>query len=127
VPAYDKWHGSGGLVRVLLKLLRVALVCGALVIVAIPANASPRKHAHHSVHLTWQPVRTGEKIVGYNIYRSNDGDAKLRKLNASPVSKPEYDDGTVKSGVTYLYVVKSVDAKGVESGPSNQIRLSVPR
>ena len=47
-------------------------------------------------------------------------------MNALPIPKPEYDDAAVRSGATYLYVVKSVDKKGVESGASNKFQITVP-
>lgn len=113
----------GSFSRGLLNVFGAALACS----IALPASAQPHHTPHHSVHLAWQPGNASSKTIGYNVYRSIDGHEKFRKLNASPVPKPKYDDMTVRSGVTYLYIVKSVNAKGVESGPSNQIRLSVPR
>ncbi|HEY2859558.1 MAG TPA: fibronectin type III domain-containing protein, partial [Terracidiphilus sp.] len=82
---------------------------------------------HHAVYLDWHPPdHSPVEIAGYNIYRSRDGEATFHKLNTSPVRKPKYVDKTVQSGMTYRYQVKSVDKKGVESGPSNQITLKVP-
>jgi fibronectin type 3 domain-containing protein len=65
-------------------------------------------------------------VAGYNIYRSTGGGGSFSKLNASPNSQASYTDSAVQSGTTYMYEVKSVDANGAESGPSNQITLSVP-
>jgi fibronectin type 3 domain-containing protein len=113
----------GNISRVLFHVICITLACPG-----VSASPQPDRHQakHHSVHLTWQPGNAGTVVVGYNIYRSSAGQEHFRKLNASPVPKPVYDDKTVRSGMTYLYVVKSVDAKGKESGPSNEIRMSVP-
>jgi hypothetical protein len=115
--------------RVLINLMCIAVVCSTLFAVAAPsAHATPGNgnRKKHSIHLTWEPNKTGNAVVGYNIYRSRDGGQHFRKLNRSPVPKPEFDDKKVRRGQTYLYVVKGVDANGVESLPSNQIKLSVP-
>jgi len=118
-----------------LASLRLTL---ASVVVLLMANIGViRSHAEvtgvapsrpHQIHLTWAaPVSSSKPILGYNIYRSSDGGKTFSKRNSSPVVKPDYTDTGVKSGRTYLYVVRSVDGTGAESGPSNQIRLTVPK
>jgi fibronectin type 3 domain-containing protein len=95
--------------------------------IAQDAHVQKSHGGRHSFHLSWQgPQRSKDKVAGYNIYRSADGGKKFRKLNEIPVPQPEYDDTTVRRGKTYLYRVKSVDAMGVESGPSNEITLKMP-
>ena len=80
----------------------------------------------HEVDLNWNaPSSSPDPVAGYNIYRSSDGKSFTR-LNSSPESQASYADNNVQSGATYVYEVKSVDASGVESGPSNQITLSIP-
>jgi hypothetical protein len=117
------------------------LLIPMLVCIVVPAMAFPgldaskgqttRTHAgarrHHSIHLNWHaPVNSPKPVVGYNIYRSIDGGKSFRKINTLPVRKTEYDDLMVRHGTTYFYFVKSVGKKGVESGPSNTIQLTVP-
>ena len=109
----------------------MACVAVALPGLAFAKDQSAQAHAgrsqHHTIHLAWHPPANSRKpAAGYNIYRSSDGGKSFSRVNASPIPKPEYDDATVRSGATYLYVVKSVDKNGVESGPSNKIRISVP-
>jgi fibronectin type 3 domain-containing protein len=113
----------------------LALAACTAVLATVPvryANAqdvhTPQDDAkHHAVHLSWQgPQSSSDKMTGYNIYRSAEGETKFRKLNVTPVRRPKYDDRTVQHGGKYLYRVKSVDAKGVESGPSNGIWMTVP-
>lgn len=81
----------------------------------------------HEIDLSWNaPSSSADPIAGYNVYRSTDGGTSFTKLNASPESDVAYTDSAVQSGTTYVYQVKSVDASGVESAPSNQISLAVP-
>jgi hypothetical protein len=82
---------------------------------------------HHEIHLRWNAPRTSaDPIAGYNVYRSSDGGKTFSRVNTSADVRPDYNDKTVATGTTYIYMVKSVDKNGRESGPSNQIRLTVP-
>ena len=109
-----------GLSRLLLCL---ALICAA----SSTLLTGCKKFRHHAVYLQWQsPQYSPDPVAGYNVYRSTDGGATFHKLNTSPIAKPKYVDKTVQSGMAYRYQVKSVDKKGVESGPSNWITLKVP-
>jgi hypothetical protein len=81
----------------------------------------------HEIHLRWNaPGSSADPIAGYNIYRSSDGGRTFSRLNSSPDARPDYNDRTVVNGATYIYMVKSVKKNARESGPSNQIRLTVP-
>jgi hypothetical protein len=81
----------------------------------------------HEIDLTWNaPSSSSDPVAGYNVYRSTDGGASFTKLNSSPESQVDYADSTVQNSTTYIYEVKSVDASGVESTPSNEISLTVP-
>ena len=117
-------------VRGALALLACTVVLMAMTVrdaSAQEAHGHEGHAVHHSVHLNWAgPKISVDKVAGYNIYRSVKGGKKFRKLNRTPVPEPEYDDTTVRSGKTYVYRVKSVDAMGRESGPSNQFTLKVP-
>jgi hypothetical protein len=82
---------------------------------------------HHEIQLRWNaPSSSPDPVAGYNIYRSSDGGRTFSRLNSSPNVRLDYNDKTVANGSTYIYMVKSVDKKSMESGPSNQIRLTVP-
>lgn len=80
----------------------------------------------HEVDLFWNaPSSSPDPIAGYNVYRSiGSGAAKL--INLSIDTQTAYVDSAVVSGTTYSYMVKSVDNKGVESVPSNQIIVTIP-
>ena len=81
----------------------------------------------HYVDLNWTPpVSSPVPIVGYNIYRSADGDSSYHRLNSSPLKEPSYTDHLVQSGRTYRYVVRSVDNQGIESSPSVTVNVTIP-
>lgn len=81
----------------------------------------------HYVDLSWNaPASSSDPVAGYNVYRSTDGGSTFTQLNSSADTQVSYTDNAVQSGTTYVYEVKSVDANGVESSPSNLITLSVP-
>ena len=80
----------------------------------------------HQVDLNWSaPASSKDQVAGYNIYRST-GSSSFQRLNSSVDKKAAYQDGSVQSGVTFKYYVKTVDGSGVESTPSNTMTLSVP-
>jgi len=87
-----------------------------------------RPQRAHSVTLTWHPpaASTDAKVVSYNIYRSTSPGGPYAPL-ASGVHGLSYQDGLVKAGMTYYYVVRSVDAAGRESRPSEEVKAAVPR
>lgn len=80
----------------------------------------------HSVLLKWNPPdpRPGVTVTGYNIYRSQlDG---TFKAIASGLTNPSYVDRDVRSGASYRYFVKAVDAAGHESMPSDPASAVIP-
>lgn len=91
--------------------------------VGAPAEQSRSSHEHFAI-LTWKA--TTSVVIGYNIYRAEDSGGPYKKLNRTPVRETTYKDSDVQSGHSYFYMVTAVDAKGSESGFSNQIRATVP-
>jgi Abnormal spindle-like microcephaly-assoc'd, ASPM-SPD-2-Hydin len=78
-------------------------------------------------NLSWQaPSSSPVPIVGYNIYRSTGGSASYQLLNSSVDAQTTYVDGSVQAGLTYDYIVESVDSSGVESVPSNEATAIIP-
>ena len=104
--------------RELILLLSACL----LSTVAQPQQQNKKK----SVTLKWNaPVaRAGEKIVGYNIYRSDKEKGRYVSI-ATKVSTLTYIDTAVQSGHTYYYRVTSKDAKGRESTAA-ETKATVP-
>jgi len=77
--------------------------------------------------LSWvAPSTTTDPAVGYNIYRSPGGASAYALVNPTHDSQTSYADTTVQSGASYDYIVKSVDAAGVESAPSNMTSVTIP-
>jgi fibronectin type 3 domain-containing protein len=64
-------------------------------------------------------------VAGYIVYRVS-ANGKTDRLTARLVAETKYTDNTVQAGQTYSYYVTSVDAKGVESKPSDKITATVP-
>jgi fibronectin type 3 domain-containing protein len=81
----------------------------------------------HQVDLNWSsPLASSDPIVGFNIYRAPTGTTSFERLNATVQTPTEFSDSAVQSGFVYDYVVKSVDAEGVESIPSNTTTVTIP-
>ena len=81
----------------------------------------------YQVDLSWEaPISSADPVAGYNIFRSTGGSSAYQLLNSSLDTQTTYVDGNVQSGQTFDYIVKSVDASGVESTPSNQIVVTIP-
>lgn len=78
----------------------------------------------HFAVLTWKA--SSSAVVGYNVYRAEDPKGPYKKLNHDPVRETTYKDTAIHSGHAYSYMVTAVDAKGRESGSSNQVRATVP-
>jgi hypothetical protein len=83
--------------------------------------------ATYAVNLSWEaPTGSTDPVAGYNIYRAPSGSSTYALLNSSDDTSTTFVDSTVQGGVTYDYVVDSVDSSGVESVPSNMIVVVLP-
>ncbi|MBO0799354.1 MAG: hypothetical protein J2P31_11090, partial [Blastocatellia bacterium] len=72
------------------------------------------------VSLYW-PLNSESDVVGYNIYRSTDGNAspdKWVKLNSELHKTASFRDDKVEVGKEYFYQVSAIDAAGNESARS---------
>jgi hypothetical protein len=79
------------------------------------------------VDLSWDaPSSSADPIAGYNVYRTLSGSSTYELLNSSVDTETAYVDNTVQSGLTYDYIVESVDDSGTESVPSNMISMTIP-
>lgn len=76
----------------------------------------------HQVNLTWEaPV--GSTVVSYDIKR---GTVKGEEISIGSSTVSSYiDTANLVEGVTYFYVVDSVNTAG-ESGPSNEVTATIP-
>lgn len=78
----------------------------------------------HSVTLSWTASKS--PVVGYNVYRTLQGDESRQKLTPLPIPETKYVDSTVEADHIYIYFVTAVDSKGAESIPSASIVAMVP-
>ena len=85
----------------------------------------------HRVTLSWQPSisttgTNGGVISGYNVYRRSASSLRYIRLNSDLLPDTNYVDETVHAGTVYDYETTAVNSEGIESAPSNQIRLKIP-
>lgn len=83
-----------------------------------------------NVRLQWN--RNSESdVTGYNVYRSTTSGGPYNKINAALVPQtavgvsPIYAD-VPPSNATFFYVVRAVNASGLESGNSNEAVANPP-
>ena len=77
----------------------------------------------HSVTLSWTASKS--PVAGYYVYRASPLSGPVNLTN-SIVSGTQYIDRTAGAGQTYSYFVTSVDSKGIEGKPSENITVTVP-
>jgi hypothetical protein len=91
-------------------------------VIALSGTGEP-----HEVDLSWDaPGSSTDPVAGYEVYRSSDGGSTYQLVNSSVDTGTTYADTTVQQGLSYDYIVESVDASGVESAPSNMISVTIP-
>jgi fibronectin type 3 domain-containing protein len=76
------------------------------------------------VTLTWKASKS--RVKGYNVYRGTKSGGPYLRINPDLVQGLSYRDQEVKSGTTYYYVIRAVDADGLESVNSSKITAKVP-
>jgi len=89
-----------------------------------PPQHTPPPVPPSTVHLSWAP--SASAVVGYRVYRSLAQGGPYVDYNAGPLDSLSFDDNAVVAGVTYSYVVTSLDANGTESEYSNPAVVAVP-
>ncbi len=80
--------------------------------------------ASYSTSLSW--TASTSSVMGYNVYRGTTSGGPYTKLTASVDSNTSYADDSVQAGLTYYYVVTSVNSSGAESAYSNQVSAAIP-
>ena len=78
----------------------------------------------YSTSLSW--TASTSSVTGYNVYRGTTSGGPYTKLTASVDSNTSYADNGVQAGLTYYYVVTSVNSSGAESPYSNQVSATIP-
>jgi len=92
---------------------------------AISLSGTGVASASYQVELSWDaPASSSDPVTGYHIYRATGTGSYglVNSINATTA----WTDSTVQAGITYNYEVKSVDASGVESSPSNVYTAVIP-
>ena len=86
-----------------------------------PQGLSTQGHSA-GVLLSWNGTTDcdGAPVSGYNLYRSTTPGGPYTKVNTSLITASQYDDTSVANGITYYYVVTSVDAQDYESVHSQE-------
>jgi hypothetical protein len=92
-------------------------------LVAIPVAATADVPAH--IELSWA-ISAETDLAGYNVYRSDDQDKTLQKLNDKPLLAPTYRDMNVAPARSYSYSVTAVDRAANESSPSQPVLSGLP-
>jgi len=83
--------------------------------------------ASYAVDLSWYaPGSSPDPVAGYNVYRSPSGSSTYQLLNSLVDTETTYVDSTVQDGLSYDYIVESVDALGNESVPTSPIVVTIP-
>jgi Abnormal spindle-like microcephaly-assoc'd, ASPM-SPD-2-Hydin len=77
----------------------------------------------HSAVLNWSASKS--TVASYNVYRSTVSGGPYARL--SSVTTTASRDSSVTAGLTYYYVVTSVESSGVESDYSSEVTAVVPR
>jgi len=77
------------------------------------------EHSQRTVALTWEPTAAAAL---YGVFRAEQSGGPYEMAGTS--ESTTYDDYAVADGVTYYYVVVSVDAQGNESDPSVEIAVA---
>ena len=91
--------------------------------VLISLNGTGAAPVAHYVVAAWNPSTS--TVIGYNVHRSSQSGGPYTKINSAVVLDNSYTDSNVASGLTYFYVVTSVDANNVESEYSNQASATI--
>ena len=112
----------------LLRLLGAA-VSFIFVAILCPQGHAQVTPSHYQVNLSWQaPAPSADPVAGYNAARAPGTGGLFVQINATEiaVTPTAYTDTNVAPGQTYFYVVYSVDAGGIESGPSSEAEVVLP-
>ncbi len=114
---------------------RLALLCGALALVAscgwqsraddVPPPGAPRgvtaeAGSATSVHVMWNAVAAGRDIDGYEVYH---GTTKVKDV---PGDEHMVDVTRLRPSTTYVFTVRARDSDGRLGPPSEQVRATTP-
>jgi hypothetical protein len=78
----------------------------------------------NQIRLNWEKATDNEDVMGYEIWRSEDGGKQFSHLYSVQVTM--YTDNLAMSGRQYAYYIRAYDLAGNKSAPSNIVRADVP-
>lgn len=110
-----------------LATLFAVLLCVLWARVTSRSSAVPaflQRNKGHSVTLTWKASKSPAK--GYNVYRSAKSGGPYLRINPDLVQGLSFQDQDVRSSTTYYYVIRAVDADGLESADSSEVTAVIP-
>lgn len=73
--------------------------------------------------LKWD-AGTESDLLGYNVYRKENGEKKWKRLNKEILKEPNFKDNSVMKGIIYFYYVTALDnaLQPNESEPSREVK-----
>lgn len=99
-------------------------VTGATLQVPNTPNITYAQIENGAVIIRWLP--TDDRAKEYLVYKK-DSIFPTETLRYNKVLTPEFIDREIKAGEKYYYRVSAIDANGLESKPSEEITLSLPK
>jgi hypothetical protein len=95
--------------------------------VSLSETAIAQKPASHSASLTWKaPSSSPTPVDSYQVNRAASGSTAYSVVGTTTAGSTAFTDSSVTSGKSYAYQVRSVDASGHASSPSNTVTLAIP-
>jgi Fibronectin type III domain len=95
--------------------------------VSLTETATTPPPTSHSASLTWAPPSSStDPVDSYQVDRAASGSTQFSTIGTTVASSTAFTDNSVTAGQTYVYEVRSVDASGNTSNPSNTITLTIP-
>lgn len=94
--------------------------------IVAPTNVIAREIANGDVEITWD-ASTQTNLRGYNVYRLDEANTRIEKLNSMELLETSHIDRTAVRHTQYEYRVTAVSDKGTESNfASATIELTDP-
>jgi hypothetical protein len=90
-----------------------------------PTRLAAEQEGRNNVSLSWQSATDadGNAAAGYNVYRKTATDVGYTLINSQPVTAAGFSDNNLAIGTRYYYVVRAVDADGLESVDSESVSI----
>jgi 2,4-dienoyl-CoA reductase-like NADH-dependent reductase (Old Yellow Enzyme family) len=77
-----------------------------------------------NIRINWKPATDNEAVMGYEIWRSDDGGRTFSHIYSITTSM--WTDHLAAAGISYQYYIRAYDLAGNKSVPSNIVRADLP-